>query len=178
MGHGERDEFLPVLGTGQAAGDVKTLVERRARQRREQAENRQARRPGADLFERAFGGADGVVIHAEDERCDGVDVALARRSRTAAYSLRLVETFVDVFQVGGIDGLHADEDPLAAGGGDEVDEFLIAQEVGADLGDPIDLGAGGDDVAQQGFGALEVDGEIVVDEEDGNLAALFAGRAL
>src|SRR5258706_6202642 len=42
--------------------------------------------------------------------------------------------------------------------------------------DPVHLGAGGDNVAQQRFGAFDVDGEIVVDEEDGNLAA-FAFRA-
>src|SRR5260370_35944609 len=36
------------------------------------------------------------------------------------------------------------------------------------------LGIGGDDVAEQRLGALDVDGEIVVDEEDRNLAALAA----
>ena len=40
------------------------------------------------------------------------------------------------------------------------------------MGDPVDLGVGGDDVAEEGLGALDVDGEIVVDEEDGDLAAL------
>jgi len=35
----------------------------------------------------------------------------------------------------------------------------------------VHLGAGRDNVAQQGFGAFDVDGEIIVDEEDGNLAA-------
>ena len=79
-------------------------------------------------------------------------------------------------EVRGIDGLHADEDPFAAGGRDEVHEFGVAQKIGADLGDPMDLGAGADDVAQKRFGAFDVDGEIIVDEEDGNLAA-FASRA-
>ena len=50
------------------------------------------------------------------------------------------------------------------------------KKVGADLRDPVHLRVGGDDVAQQRFGALDVDGEIVVDEEDGDLAA-FAFRA-
>src|ERR1035438_4117768 len=38
--------------------------------------------------------------------------------------------------------------------------------------------AGGDDVAQQRFGALPVDGEIVVHEEDGDLALRSAGALL
>ena len=42
----------------------------------------------------------------------------------------------------------------------------------------MDLGFGGDDVAQQRLGALDVDGEIVVDEEDGHLTFFFAGAGL
>ena len=166
------------LGRVKRPAAVETLEERSAGQGSEQAENRQAGRPGADLFERAFGGADGVVIHAEDEGSDGIDVALRQALEHGGIFFRLVEALVDVFQVGGIDRLHADEDPLAAGGGNEVDEFLIAEEVGADLSDPIDLRAGGDDIAQQRFGALEIDGEIVVDEKDGDLAAFFSGARL
>src|SRR5258708_1471660 len=40
----------------------------------------------------------------------------------------------------------------------------------------MDLSAGGDNVAQERFGALDVNGEIIVNEEDGNLTA-FAFRA-
>ena len=50
-------------------------------------------------------------------------------------------------------------------------EFFVAQQVGADLRHPVHLRFGGDDVSQQRLGALDVDGEIVVDEEDGDLAA-------
>ncbi len=89
--------------------------------------------------------------------------------------LRLVEALVHVLQVSGINRLHADEDPLSAGSRDQVDEFLIAQEVGTDLRHPIHLRASGNNVAQQGLGALEVDGKIVVDKKDGNLPALFPG---
>ncbi len=56
--------------------------------------------------------------------------------------------------------------------GDEVNEFLIAQQICADLGDPVHLGAGCDDVAQQGFRTFDVDGEIIVNKEDSNLATL------
>ena len=61
---------------------------------------------------------------------------------------------------------------LPPGRRDQIDQFFVAQQVGADLRDPVHLRFGGDDVAQQRFGALDVDGEIVVDEEDRDLAAL------
>ena len=132
-------------------------------------------RPGANLREGALGHAGGVIVHAKDKRRDGIDVALGQAFQHGGVFAGLVESFVHVFEIGGIDRLHADEDPLAAGGGDEVDQFFVAQQVGADLRHPVDLGAGGDDVAQQRLGALHVDGEIVVDEEDRHLALLFAG---
>ena len=56
--------------------------------------------------------------------------------------------------------------------GDQVHEFFVAQQVGADLRDPVDLRVGGDDVTQQRFGSFDVDCKIVVDEEYGNLAVL------
>ncbi len=37
------------------------------------------------------------------------------------------------------------------------------------------LGVGSDDVAEQGLGALDVDGEIVVDKKHGDLTTLAAG---
>ena len=85
---------------------------------------------------------------------------------------RLVEAFFYVRKVGGIDGFHPDEDPLAARGRDQRNELLIAQQIRADLRHPMHLRVGGDDVSQQRFCALHVDGEIVVDEKYGNLAAL------
>ena len=87
----------------------------------------------------------------------------------------LIKTFIDVGEIGGVDGLHADENPFAAGLGDEVDKFFVAQKIGADLRDPMDLRVGGDDVSQQRFRAFDIDGEIVVDEKDGDLTAFFFG---
>src|SRR5258708_20447278 len=40
------------------------------------------------------------------------------------------------------------------------------------------LGAGGDDVAQERFRAFDIDGEIIVDEKDGDLAALASRPSL
>ena len=80
-------------------------------------------RPGghaAHLIERALGHTRGVVIHAEDKVCDGINVALGEPFEHARVLLGLVEAFVDTSEIRGIDGLHADEDPAAAGGGDQV----------------------------------------------------------
>src|SRR5258706_2493089 len=74
--HSEGNKFLPMFGPSQAARGCETLQKRSARQRREQAEDRKPGGPGADLLECALGGADGIVIHAEDEGSDGVDIAL------------------------------------------------------------------------------------------------------
>ena len=67
---------------------------------------------------------------------------------------------------------------LPPDGRNQVDQFLVAQQVGADLRHPMHLRFGGDNVAQQRFGALDVDGEIVVDEKYGNLARFAFARAL
>src|SRR5437016_1967865 len=42
----------------------------------------------------------------------------------------------------------------------------------------MDLGGRGNDIAKQRFGAFDVDGEIVIDEEDGHLAFFAAGALL
>ena len=55
---------------------------------------------------------------------------------------------------------------------DEGDQLLILQQIHADLRHPGNLGAGGDNVPQQQFRPLAVDGEVVVNEEDRDLALL------
>src|SRR5258707_419317 len=45
MGHGKRDELLPVPGPGQAASSFQAFVERRCRKRSQQAEDGQPWRP-------------------------------------------------------------------------------------------------------------------------------------
>ena len=61
------------------------------------------------------------------------------------------------------------------GGGNQVDQLLIAQKVGADLSYPGELGLSIDDVSEQRFCAFDIDGEVVVYEKDYNLAAIRAG---
>ena len=122
VSHREGDEFLPVLGAGETARSRRAACKAEfAGKRREQAEDGESRGPGANLLERAFGYADGVVVHAEDEGRDRVDVAFRQALEHRGVFAGLVEAFVHVCQVGGIDGFHADEDPLAARSGDEVD---------------------------------------------------------
>jgi len=67
-----------------------------------------------------------------------------------------------------------DKNPLPAGLRNQVDEFLIPQQVGADLRHPRQLCARRDNVPQQRFRALHIDGEIVVDE---GKRPLFRGAA-
>ena len=130
------------------------------------------------MLQCAFADAHGVIVHAEDERSNRVHVALGEALEHCGILAGLVEPFVDIFEIGGINGLHADEDPLATRRGDQINEFFVAQQVGADLRHPIDLSFRGDDVSQQRFGALHVDGEVVVNEEDSDLALFFSRARL
>ena len=105
-----------------------------------------------------------------------MNVALASLSSTAAYSPGLLNPLFTSARFVGVDGLHADEYPFASRSRDEINEFFVAQQISADLRDPIHLRTGSDDVAQQRFRALDIDGEIIVDEEDRNLTAFAAAR--
>ena len=63
----------------------------------------------------------------------------ASRSQHHGIFARLVESLFHIGKVRRIDGFHADEDPLAARGRDQIHQFLIAQQIGADLRDPMHL---------------------------------------
>src|SRR6267154_828040 len=106
-----------MLGARQSPSRFQPFVKRSRGQWREQSKNGQPRRPGANLLESALGFADGVVVHAENKRCDGVNVAGGKPFQNSGIFAGLVETLVDVGKICGIDGLHADEDPFAASGG-------------------------------------------------------------
>ena len=103
-----------MLGARQSPGGFQPFVKRGRGQRREQSKNGQPCGPGANFLESALGDADGVVVHAENERSDGVNVAGGKPFQNRGIFAGLVETLVDVGKVGRVDGLHADEDPLAA----------------------------------------------------------------
>ncbi len=175
VGHLKWYELLPVLRPRQPAGGLKLLVKRCRGQRREQTEDGQARRPGANLLKCPFRDSGRVVVHAKNEGSDRINVALGEPLEHGCILTRLVEPLAYAGKVRRVDGLHPDKHPLAARGCNEVHEFLIAQQIGADLGDPVHLSAGSDNVAQQRFRAFDIDGEIIVDEKDGDLAAFFFG---
>src|SRR5229473_455551 len=173
MGHRKGNELLPVLRAGEPPSGFQLFVQGRPRQWGHQAKDRQPRRPSANFPQSSLRHARRVIVHAKDKRGDGKNIAPGQPVEHHSIFTWLVEAFFYVSKVGRIDGFHPDEDPLAARGRDQINEFLIAQQIGADLGDPMHLGVSRNDVSQQRFCALYVNGKIVVDEKYGNLAALL-----
>src|SRR6266851_9534476 len=106
MSHRKGNELLPVLGARQSPGSFPPLVKRSRGQRRKQSKNGQPRGPGANFLESALGDAYGVVVHAENKRSDGVNVAGGKPFQNSGIFAGLVETLVDVGKVGRVDGLH------------------------------------------------------------------------
>src|SRR5713226_4022629 len=99
-----------------------------------------------------------------------MNVALSEPLEHRCIFIRLIETLIRNREVRGVYRLHADEYPLAARCPNKVDEVFVAQQVRADLRYPIHLCTGGDNIPQQRLRAFDVDGEIVIDEEDCYLA--------
>src|SRR5437773_1660252 len=56
---------------------------------------------------------------------------------------------------------------------DQVNQFFIAEQIGADLRYPGNLGTRVDDISQQRLGALDVNGKVVVDEKDNDLTPVL-----
>src|SRR5216684_9023509 len=147
--HRKGNELLPVLRTRQPPRGFQPFVERSRRQWRHHTKDRQPRRPSANLLESSFCHARRVIVHAKDKRGDGKNVAPGEPIEHHSIFTWLIEAFFYVSKVGRIDGFHSDEDPLASCGRDQINELLIAQQIGADLGDPMHLRVSGDDVSQQ-----------------------------
>ncbi len=114
VGHRKRYELLPMLGAGQSPGGLQPFVKRRRGQRSEQSKNGQTCGPSANFFQRALRDTYSVVVHAENKRSDGINVAGGEPLQHSCIFAGLVEALFDVGKVGRVDGLHADEDPLAA----------------------------------------------------------------
>src|SRR5690242_2819325 len=114
MRHGKGYEVLPVLGTREPTGGFQPFVERRRGQRRKQAKDREPRRPSANLLQSSLGDARSVVVHPKDKRGDRINVAPREPIENDGILTWLIEAFVYVLQVGGIDGFHADKDPITA----------------------------------------------------------------
>ena len=99
VSHLEGGELQPVFGPRQTAFLRQTIVERRGRKGRDLSENRQYRRPVANLLQGALGDAGGIIIQAENKGSDGVDVAPRQPLQHAAYSRGLVEALVDAGEI-------------------------------------------------------------------------------
>src|SRR5713226_8004192 len=63
----------------------------------------------------------------------------ASRSSTTAYSPGLLKPFFTSARLAGSMDSMPNEDPLAARSRDQINELLVAQQIGADLGDPMHL---------------------------------------
>src|ERR1039457_575095 len=174
MRHLEGREVQPVRGSRQPALRDQPFIERSGRKRRKLAENRQPRWPFANFRKRAGSDACGVVIEAENEGRNGIYISSSQSLKHACILGRLVEALVDVFQIGRIERFHANEYPLTSRLGNEVYQLFIPKQVSADLCDPSKLGATGNYVPQQRLGALYINGEVVVNEEDRHFAAVEA----
>src|SRR6266699_6864714 len=103
MSHFKGNELLPVFRAGQAPCGFEPFVKRRCGQRSEQSKNRQARRPSANFLKRAIGDTSSVIVHAENERSDCLDVALCESLEYGSIFTGFVEAFVDVGKICGID---------------------------------------------------------------------------
>ena len=102
-----------------------------------------------NLFNRAIGDTRRVVVHAKDKGRDRINVSLRQAREDGAILAWLAEVLVNVGHVCRVDRLHSDEDPLTTGLGDEVNQFLVTQQVSADLRHPGQLGSRFDYVSQQ-----------------------------
>lgn len=50
------------------------------------------------------------------------------------YATIIDEVLVDIGKIGRIDRFHPDKDPLAAGGLNQIEQFFVSQQIGANLG--------------------------------------------
>src|SRR5712692_288014 len=114
VSHRKRNELLPVLRARQSSGGFQPFVKRRRGQWCEQSKNGQTRGPSANLFKGALRDSYGVVVHTENKRSDGVNVAGGEPLQHGCIFAGFVEALIYVGKVGRVNGLHADEDPLAA----------------------------------------------------------------
>src|SRR5713226_4866553 len=130
MGHRKGNELLPVLRTREPPRGFQPLVQGRRRQWGHQAKDRQPRRPSANFLQSSLRHARRVIIHAKDKRGDGKNVAPGEPVEHHGIFTWLVEAFFYGSKVGRIDGFHSDEDPFASCGRDQINELLIAQQIG------------------------------------------------
>ena len=128
------------------------------------------------FVERSFGYANRVVIEAEDKGCDRQNISRRQAVEHGGIIAGFVKALAHIGKIRRVDRLHTDEYPATSGSVDEVNQLFITKKIGADLRGPEHLRVGCDYVAEKGFRAFDVDGEVVIDEKDGDLAVLTTAR--
>ncbi len=142
------------------------------------SEDGQSRRPALYLFQGPRGNSRRVIVQADNKGRDSVDVSPGEPVEHGAILRRLIEALIYVRQIHRINRLHTNENPLTVRRSDQIYQLLVAQKVGANLSDPWQLCIRGDDIAQERFGAFDVNGKVVIDEKDYYLTAICAGMLL
>src|SRR5260370_22047203 len=133
VGHRVSLKLQPVFRPDQPPISLQALIQRSGREWRELAEDRKAGWPGANLLQNAIGDSWGVVIQTDDERSDCIDISFGESIEHRDVFFRLIEALVDIRKIDRVNRLHADEDYLPARSSDQVNQFFIAKEIGADL---------------------------------------------
>ncbi len=96
-------EVQPVLWPRQPSFRAKLFVGRRSRQRDERTEDGHSRRPRCYLFQRALSHARCIVVQAEDECGDRIDVTLREPVEHRRVFTGLVEALVHIREIERID---------------------------------------------------------------------------
>src|SRR5215213_205789 len=120
----------------QSSFSSQSRVQRSTGQRSELTKDRQSRRPLFDLLKHPFRDNGSIIVETDDERRDCVNVSFGETIQDSRVFTRLVEAFVYIRKIRGIERLHPDKDPSSPGRGDQIDKLFITQKVGADLRGP------------------------------------------
>src|SRR6185437_9743027 len=100
VGHMEWRKIEPMRGTSKPSLFGEPRVKRSGGKRCDLSEDGQSGGPLANLAQGAFGDAGGIVVQAKDERGNGINMAASQSLEDGAILVGLIETLVDVGQVG------------------------------------------------------------------------------
>src|SRR5215475_4600994 len=92
-------KIQPVFGTCQPPGGLEPFVKWRRGEWSQQAEDRQSWRPTPDLFERPPGHPGRVVVHAENEGCNRIEITLGEPLKHGRILSRFIEALIYVGKV-------------------------------------------------------------------------------
>src|SRR6266571_7606375 len=102
MGHLVRLKVQPVLWPRKPSRNLEPLVQRRRREWYELTKHRKSRGPATYLLECSVRRARCVVVQSEDERGDGMNVALSESFEHRLILIRFIEALVRYREVGSV----------------------------------------------------------------------------